>query len=94
MLRGIKTLGVRMDRHCDNAERDRGLLLAAPEGSPQVHYPGLAMHPGHEIAAKQMKRFGGMVSFRVVGGVEQALDRLRPSEAVHARLSRSAASSR
>ena len=72
VLRGIKTLGVRMDRHCANAERLVDLLGAHPKVS-QVHYPGLADHPGHEIAAKQMKAFGGMVSFRVGGGESEAL---------------------
>ena len=71
-LRGLKTLGVRMDRHCDNAERVVEHLLghAAVE---QVVYPGLADHPGHEVATKQMRRYGGMVSFRVRGGVDAAL---------------------
>ena len=71
-LRGLKTLGVRMDRHCENAERVVDFL----EGDPRVAeviYPGLASHPGHEVAARQMKRFGGMVSFRVAGGEQQAL---------------------
>ncbi|NYD43005.1 cystathionine gamma-synthase [Nocardioides panaciterrulae] len=70
--RGLKTLGVRMDRHCDNAERVVEFLT----GHPSVHqviYPGLEEHPGHRVAAKQMKRFGGMVSFRVTGGEAQAL---------------------
>jgi cystathionine gamma-synthase len=70
--RGLKTLGVRMDRHCDNAER----LVAFLDGDPRVAeviYPGLADHPGHEVAARQMKRFGGMISFRVAGGEQQAL---------------------
>ncbi|MGH3980668.1 MAG: cystathionine gamma-synthase [Pseudonocardiaceae bacterium] len=72
-LRGIKTLAVRMERHCDNAERVVAALLAHPRVT-SVRYPGLAEHPGHEVAAKQMRRFGGMVSFRVTGGVEAALD--------------------
>jgi len=71
-LRGLKTLGVRMDRHCDNAERVVDLLLAHPKVT-QVYYPGLPDHPGHETAAKQMRRFGGMVSFRVAGGAEEAV---------------------
>ncbi len=61
--RGMKTLGVRMDRHCDNAERVAEYLAHHPKVR-QVFYPGLPDHPGHEIAAKQMRRFGGMVSFR------------------------------
>ncbi|MEU8379307.1 cystathionine gamma-synthase [Streptosporangium sp. NPDC048865] len=71
-LRGLKTLGVRMDRHCDNAERVVDLLLAHPKVT-SVLYPGLAEHPGHEVAAKQMRRFGGMVSFRLAGGEEEAV---------------------
>jgi len=72
VLRGIKTLGVRMDRHCDNAEAVVQLLLEHPS-VVEVLYPGLAMHPGHEVAVKQMRRFGGMVSFRVAGGATRAL---------------------
>ncbi|MER7502043.1 cystathionine gamma-synthase [Nonomuraea pusilla] len=72
-LRGLKTLAVRMDRHCDNAERVVDLLLAHPRVT-QVLYPGLAEHPGHEVAAKQMRRFGGMVSFRVAGGEAEAVE--------------------
>ncbi|GAA2490528.1 cystathionine gamma-synthase [Winogradskya humida] len=72
-LRGIKTLGVRMDRHCDNAERIVGFLQSHAK-VVEVLYPGLESHPGHEIAAKQMSRFGGMISFRAKGGREQAID--------------------
>ena len=71
-LRGLKTLAVRMDRHCDNAERIVAHLLEHP-AVEQVIYPGLTDHPGHEVAARQMKRFGGMVSFRVKGGEAAAL---------------------
>ena len=70
--RGLKTLGVRMDRHCDNAEKVVEFLTGHPSVS-QVIYPGLEEHPGHAVAARQMKRFGGMVSFRVSGGEAQAL---------------------
>ena len=70
--RGLKTLGVRMDRHCDNAERVVEFLAAHPRVA-QVIYPGLPEHPGHAVAARQMSRFGGMVSFRVTGGEEHAL---------------------
>ncbi|MDQ1601011.1 MAG: cystathionine gamma-synthase [Actinomycetota bacterium] len=72
VLRGIKTLGVRMDRHCANASRVAELLTSHPKVT-EVFYPGLPEHPGHEIAAKQMKAFGGMVSFRVAGGEEEAV---------------------
>jgi cystathionine gamma-synthase len=72
VLRGIKTLGVRMDRHCQNAERIAAFLVDHPAVS-DVLYPGLPEHPGHAIAARQMRGFGGMVSFRVRGGEEAAL---------------------
>src|SRR5919107_1528833 len=72
-LRGLKTLGVRMDRHCDNAEKVVEFLDAHPAVS-EVIYPGLEEHPGHAVAGKQMKRYGGIVSFRVAAGEEQALD--------------------
>ncbi|MGH3910705.1 MAG: PLP-dependent transferase, partial [Pseudonocardiaceae bacterium] len=71
-LRGIKTLAVRMERHCDNAERIVAALLVHPQVT-SVRYPGLDTHPGHEVAAKQMRRFGGMVSFTVRGGMDAAL---------------------
>ncbi|WP_030165344.1 cystathionine gamma-synthase [Spirillospora albida] len=63
-LRGIKTLGVRMDRHCANAEKVVELLVRHP-AVRAVLYPGLPDHPGHDAAAKQMSAFGGMVSFRM-----------------------------
>jgi cystathionine gamma-synthase len=65
--RGIKTLALRMERHCDNAERVVE-ALEAHDAVSSVLYPGLAAHPGHETAAKQMRRFGGMVSIRLAGG--------------------------
>jgi cystathionine gamma-synthase len=71
-LRGIKTLGVRMDRHCANAERVVEMLVRHPRVA-QVYYPWLPAHPGHEIAAKQMRAGGGMVSFRLAGGEEEAV---------------------
>ena len=70
-MRGIKTLAVRMDRHSDNAERLVEFLLTHPK-IDSVLYPGLANHPGHAAAAKQMSRFGGMISVRVAGGLEAA----------------------
>ncbi|MGN6599035.1 MAG: cystathionine gamma-synthase [Actinomycetes bacterium] len=72
-LRGIKTLAVRMERHCDNAEAVVELLQSHPRVT-QVLYPGLPSNRGHEAALKQMKRFGGMVSFRVDGGEEAAVE--------------------
>jgi cystathionine gamma-synthase len=71
--RGLKTLGVRMDRHCDNAEKVVEFLCAHPRVG-DVIYPGMETHPGHWIAQKQMKRYGGIVSFRVKGGEQHALD--------------------
>jgi cystathionine gamma-synthase len=71
-LRGLKTLGVRMERHCDNAERVVE-FLGGHRKVTEVLYPGLLEHAGHDIAAKQMRRFGGMVSFRVRGGEEEAV---------------------
>ena len=71
-LRGVKTLAVRMDRHCDNAERIVEFLAQHPAVA-SVLYPGLPEHPGHETAAKQMRRFGGMISFRAAGGEEAAI---------------------
>ena len=71
-LRGLKTLAVRMERHCDNAERVVEFLSTRPELT-ELLYPGLPGHPGHALAARQMRRFGGMVSFRVRGGEEAAV---------------------
>lgn len=67
VLRGIKTLAVRMDRHCENAARVVDALLEHPKVT-SVLYPGLETHPGHRVAAQQMRDFGGMLSFRVAGG--------------------------
>jgi cystathionine gamma-synthase len=72
VLRGIKTLAVRMDRHSENAARVADMLTRHPKVT-RVLYPGLPEHPGHEIAAKQMRSFGGMVSFQVAGGEEAAV---------------------
>ncbi|WP_405134812.1 cystathionine gamma-synthase [Nocardia sp. NBC_01388] len=72
-LRGIKTLALRMDRHCDNAETLAEFLSNHPKIA-QVIYPGLPEHPGHTVAQKQMRRFGGMISVRVHGGKDAALD--------------------
>ncbi|MBX9423252.1 MULTISPECIES: cystathionine gamma-synthase [Streptomyces] len=73
VLRGIKTLAVRMDRHSENAEKIVEMLTQHPKVT-QVLYPGLPEHPGHEVAAKQMRSFGGMISFRVQGGEEAAVE--------------------
>ncbi|MFJ1655007.1 cystathionine gamma-synthase [Streptomyces sp. NPDC088337] len=73
VLRGTKTLAVRMDRHSENATKVADMLTRHACVS-QVLYPGLPEHPGHEVAAKQMKAFGGMISFRVEGGEEAAVE--------------------
>jgi cystathionine gamma-synthase len=71
-LRGIRTLAVRMDRHCANAERVADMLVGHPAVA-EVYYPGLPGHPGHKIATAQMRGFGGMVSFRMRAGEEAAV---------------------
>ncbi len=73
VLRGLRTLAVRMERHCDNTERVAAFLNEHPRVE-EVFFPGLPSHPGHELAARQMRRFGGMVSFRVAGGEAAALE--------------------
>jgi cystathionine gamma-synthase len=73
VLRGAKTLAVRMERHCANAERIAAFLNTHDKVTG-VRYPGLASHPGHEIAAKQMRAFGGMLSFQVAGGEAAAVE--------------------
>ena len=70
-MRGIKTLGVRMDRHSSNAQRIAEALVGH-EKLERVYYPGLPEHPGHELAATQMRSFGGMISVAVRGGGEAA----------------------
>ena len=71
-LRGVKTLAVRMDRHCANAAEVAAKLTGHPAVS-EVIYPGLPEHPDHKVAAAQMRGFGGMVSFRVAAGAEAAV---------------------
>ncbi len=71
-LRGIKTLAVRMDRHCANARHLADWLRSQP-AVERVYYPGLPSHPGHDLARRQMRDFGGMISLRVRGGKEGAL---------------------
>lgn len=72
-MRGIKTLALRMERHSDNAEKIVD-LLSGHAAVEKVIYPGLASHPGHAVASRQMRRFGGMVSVRLKGGKQAALD--------------------
>jgi cystathionine gamma-synthase len=67
----VKTLGVRMDRHCANAAAVVEFLAGHPKVA-SVLWPGLATHPGHAVAARQMRQFGGMVSFTLHGGAEAA----------------------
>ncbi len=71
-LRGVKTLAVRMDRHCANARRLAEWLAGRPEVR-RVYYPGLPSHPGHDVAKRQMRDFGGMISVSLKGGKEAAL---------------------
>jgi len=68
-LRGLRTLHARMRAHGENAERIAGLLAKHPAVA-RVYYPGLAGHPGHDIAQRQQRGFGAMVSFDLVGGVQ------------------------
>ncbi len=84
VLRGVKTLAVRMDRHCSNARAVVDLLVRHP-AVERVYYPQLPDHPGHAAAAKQMSDFGGMVSFTVRGGAEAAEAGRRVDPRVHAR---------
>jgi len=67
VLRGLKTLSLRMEKHCSNA-RTIARFLNEHHGVSRVFYPGLGFHPGHQIARKQMKDFGGMVSFELKSG--------------------------
>ena len=72
VLRGLKTLAVRMERHCDNAEAVVRHLQAHP-AVEKVLYPGLPEHRNHDVAARQMRRFGGMVSVLLRGGEDAAV---------------------
>ena len=71
VLRGLKTLAVRMDRHCANAGQIARFLVDHPAVG-EVFYPGLESHPQHELAARQMSGFGGMISFRTRAGPDVA----------------------
>lgn len=70
-LRGLKTLALRMERHCTNAQRIAEWLAAHPQ-IEQVYYPGLPSHPQHRLARRQMRGFGGMVTAILKGGLEPA----------------------
>lgn len=69
VLRGLKTLEIRMERHCENAKKVAEYLVSNPKVD-KVYYPGLEKHPNHEVAANQMRDFGAMISFEVKGGLE------------------------
>jgi len=71
-LRGLKTLAVRMDRHCANARRLAAWLAEQPKVQ-RVYFPGLPSHPGHDLAKRQMRDFGGMISVSIKGGKDAAL---------------------
>jgi cystathionine gamma-synthase len=73
VIRGLRTLDLRMRRHCESAAVVAGVLADHPAVT-EVRYPGLEAHPGHAVAAGQMRGFGGMVSFRVAGGEAAALE--------------------
>ena len=72
VLRGVRTLAVRMDRHCENARSIAALLTEHPAVA-EVRYPGLPGHPDHDVARRQMRGYGGIVSFTCAGGEEAAL---------------------
>ncbi len=75
-LRGLKTLGVRMKAHCENAAQIASFLESHP-AVESVIYPGLRSHPQHDLAKRQMKAFGGMISVRIKGDVNQFLKKLK-----------------
>lgn len=79
VLRGVKTLGVRMERHCSNARAVVDMLVGH-SAVERVLYPQLPDHPGHAAAAKQMRDFGGMVSFTLKGGIDAALEVVRHTQ--------------
>lgn len=72
ILRGLKTLEIRVQRHCESAKKLAEYLYANPKVE-KVNYPGLPSHPGHDIAKRQMRDFGGMISFEVRGGKEAGM---------------------
>ena len=83
-LRGLKTLALRMERHCQNAAAHRRMAGAAPKVE-RVYYPGLASHPQHALAKRQMRGFGGMVTAVLEGGLERRRRFLERCRALHAR---------
>ncbi len=81
LLRGLKTLKVRMEEHGSNAEKIAGFLQGHPRVE-RVYYPGLPDHPGHELAARQMEGFGALVSFELQGGQKAARNLLSGLEMI------------
>ncbi len=79
VMRGTKTLPLRMERHCKSALRIAKHLVTHPEVE-RVHYPGLPQHPQHELAKAQMRAFGGMISFELKGGGDRAVAMLKATE--------------
>ncbi|BCV27758.1 trans-sulfuration enzyme family protein [Shewanella algae] len=72
ILRGLKTLSVRLERHCDNAER-LAQYLESHRAVAKVHYPGLVSHPGHQFIGSQMRRAGGVLAFELKADLEQSM---------------------
>jgi cystathionine beta-lyase len=80
VLRGIKTLHVRMQRHCENGEKIAHFLKTHPK-IDKVYWPGFESHPNHDVAKKQMRGFGGMISFTLKGNqLEDALEIVKKVE--------------
>ena len=79
LLRSLKTLPVRMERHCKNAQ-DIAVFLESHPSIEKVIYPGLESHPQHNIAKKQMNGFGGMISVVIKGGLESATNFLEKTK--------------
>jgi len=78
-MRGLKTLAIRMERHCENAMELASWLAKHPKIA-KVIYPGLAIHPQHELAKQQMKYFGGMISAEIKGGLNETITMLKHCE--------------
>src|SRR5207253_4170390 len=70
-LRGVKTLHLRMQRHAENAAKEAAFLAEHPKAG-KVNWPGLSSHPQHALAKKQMKGFGGMMTFEIKGSLDAA----------------------
>ena len=73
VMRGLKTLQLRMARHCESGQKVAEWLEAQP-GVETVYYPGLASHPQHDLAKRQMDGFGGMIAFELAGGYEAGIE--------------------